>query len=48
MQRESAKLALHIRSARIGGWRDHLLPVHLEIFRDRHAGRIGRLGYTVH
>jgi hypothetical protein len=47
MRRESADLARHIRSARIGGWRDHLLPVHLEIFRDRHARRVGRLGYAV-
>jgi hypothetical protein len=47
MRRESADLARHIRSARAGGWRDHLLPVHLEIFRDRHARRIGGLGYAV-
>ena len=47
MRRESADLARHIRSARIGGWRDHLLPAHLGILRDRHARRIGRLGYAV-
>ena len=47
MRRESADLARHIRMGRIGGWRDHLLPVHLDIFRDRHARRIARLGYAV-
>jgi hypothetical protein len=47
MRKESSDLARHIRRAQIGGWRDDLRPVHLEIFRERHAGRIGRLGYAV-
>lgn len=47
MRLGDAALARHIRSAGIGGWRDHLSDVHLKIFRDRHAERVVRLGYPV-
>jgi hypothetical protein len=40
-------LRRRIRAATSGDWRNHLSPAHLEIFRDRHAGRIRALGYEV-
>jgi hypothetical protein len=40
-------LKRRIRAATSGDWRNHLSPVHLEIFRDRHADRIRALGYEV-
>jgi hypothetical protein len=41
-------LRRRIRAATSGDWRNHLSPVHLEIFRERHADRIKALGYEVH
>jgi len=40
-------LRRRIRAATSGDWRNHLSPVHLDIFRDRHADRIRALGYEV-
>jgi Sulfotransferase domain len=40
-------LKRRIRAATSGDWRNHLLPVHLEIFREHHADRIRALGYEV-
>lgn len=40
-------LKRRIRAATSGDWRNHLTPIHLDIFRDRHADRIRALGYEV-
>jgi hypothetical protein len=40
-------LKRRIRAATSGDWRNHLLPVHLALFREHHADRIRALGYEV-
>jgi Sulfotransferase domain len=40
-------LKRRIRSATVGDWKNHLNDEHLRIMRERHAGLIERLGYTV-
>lgn len=47
MKKENELMAKHIRSAKVGDWRDHLGPAHLNIFRTAHSALIRRLGYQV-
>jgi hypothetical protein len=47
MRTEGADLQRHIWSGRSGAWHKHLSATHLELFRDRHASRVTRLGYSV-
>ena len=47
MKQLSPELNKHIRSARVGDWREHLSEEHLRIFRSFHADAIESSGYTV-
>lgn len=47
MRSQDANLQRHIRVGRSDAGREHLRPPHLDIFRERHAGRVRRLGYPV-
>jgi hypothetical protein len=47
LRREGADLQRHVRSGRVGDWREHLTSAHLDVFRRSHRSRIERLGYTV-
>lgn len=47
MRREGPDLERHIRAGKVDTWRDHLSDAHLEIFRQTHAERLTRLGYSV-
>ena len=47
MRREGADLKRHIWSGRSGASQTHLSAKHLQLFRDRHASRVARLGYSV-
>lgn len=48
MRQARPGMSKRIRAATVGDWRNHLSDAHLQIFRDRFARPIERLGYTVH
>ena len=47
MRAKSKWMAKHIRSAQAGGWKKHLKPIHLEVFREYYGDIIKELGYPV-
>lgn len=47
VRRIDPSLAVHVRVARTGDWRNHLGPRHVDIFRRKHADAVRRLGYPV-
>ena len=47
LRQQDAKMAWHVRSARVGDSRDKLGEAHLDVFRRRHAELIRTLGYEV-
>jgi hypothetical protein len=47
MRSRGETMVRHIRKARVGDWRNHLGPEHLEIFRSSHNQAICRLGYVL-
>lgn len=47
LRQKSQPLALHVRSAIVGDWQNHLTDVHLEIFRNYHAELVRGLGYPL-
>ena len=47
VRQQDAKMAWHVRSAKVGDSRDRLSEAHLVIFREQHGDLIRQLGYDV-
>ena len=47
VRQQDAKMAWHVRSAKVGDSRDRLSEAHLAIFREQHGDLIRQLGYDV-
>lgn len=47
MRKEGGYMQMHIRSASVGDWRNHLTAAHLEVFRSDLADLVVGLGYRV-
>jgi len=47
LRREGSDFQRHVRSGRMGTWREHLTGAHVDVFRRSHRSRIERLGYKV-